>query len=192
MQSVRLGSTCTRSPKIKQLHGSVVHTGSGIRVKPGCNISQTGSQQHVRSVEKSPKSGTIALYISEDVLLNSPAKVKCRATVPLYSSPQKISLPKTDPSGINQTPDAIGQSNVYQSVDDLAELVTCEQCAVACEQSLDAWMDHLGEYHPVPDRWPSSLVHGRDEEHPYTAVVRSQKRRKPNTIPRPLNSFMVS
>ncbi|KAA3679999.1 uncharacterized protein DEA37_0000690 [Paragonimus westermani] len=105
---------------------------------------------------------------------------------------QKISPPKTDPSGINQTPGVFDQSNVYQPVDDLAELVACEQCAVACEQSLDAWMDHLGERHPVPDRWPSSLIHGRDEEHPYTAVVRSQKRRKPNTIPRPLNSFMLS
>ncbi|KAF5404386.1 hypothetical protein PHET_02075 [Paragonimus heterotremus] len=189
MQSVRLGSTCTRSPKIKQLHGAVVHNGSGIRVKPDCNLSHTGSEQGVRTVEKSPKSGTIALYISEDVLLNSPAK--CRATIPLYSSPRKISLPKTDPSGINRTQDAIGQSNVYQPVEDLTELVACERCAVACDQSLDAWMDHLGEYHPVPDRWPSSLVHGRDEEHPYTAVVRSQKRRKPNTIPRPLNSFMI-
>ncbi|KAF8570839.1 hypothetical protein P879_03521 [Paragonimus westermani] len=190
MQSVRVGSTCTRSPKIRQLHGAVVHSGSGIRVKPGCNLSQTCSEQRVRSVEKS-KTGTIALCISEDVLLNSPAKVKCRATVPLHLSPQKISLPKTDPSGINQTPGVIDPSNVYQPVDDLAELVACEQCAVACEQSLDAWMDHLGERHPVPDRWPSSLIHGRDEEHPYTAVVRSQKRRKPNTIPRPLNSFMI-
>ncbi|TPP59824.1 hypothetical protein FGIG_09050 [Fasciola gigantica] len=79
------------------------------------------------------------------------------------------------------------------STDEGAEFQACDLCEQLCQQSLDAWMDHLGEFHPIPARWPSDRVDSLTDEQklcPYSAVVGSHKRRRPHITPRPLNSFM--
>ncbi|THD21855.1 hypothetical protein D915_007313 [Fasciola hepatica] len=80
------------------------------------------------------------------------------------------------------------------STDEGAEFQACDLCEQLCQQSLDAWMDHLGEFHPIPARWPSDRVDSLTDEQklcPYSAVVGSHKRRRPHITPRPLNSFMI-
>ncbi|VDN40743.1 unnamed protein product, partial [Dibothriocephalus latus] len=76
----------------------------------------------------------------------------------------------------------------------LAGFSACPRCEGVRAKGLNEWMDHLGECHPVPSRWPSSkvdrLVAGQDLHHPYTTVVDSHKKRRRNVTPRPLNSFM--
>lgn len=86
-------------------------------------------------------------------------------------------------------------STTPSSVSNVNDMSPCEQCQELCSQSLDAWMDHLGQYHPIPRQWPSSrleqLIEGQRGS-PYTAVIGSHKKRRADAIPRPLNSFMVS
>ncbi|VEL34810.1 unnamed protein product [Protopolystoma xenopodis] len=77
----------------------------------------------------------------------------------------------------------------------MADFLECARCPASRRASLDHWVDHLGEYHPVPASWPSARadhLSARERVTPYTSVVDSHKKRKPNTVPRPLNSFMVS
>lgn len=80
------------------------------------------------------------------------------------------------------------------NTDEGAEFQACDLCEHLCQQSLDAWMDHLGEFHPIPVRWPSDRADSLTDEQrlcPYSAVIGSHKRRRPHITPRPLNSFMV-
>ncbi|CAH8874699.1 unnamed protein product [Trichobilharzia szidati] len=74
------------------------------------------------------------------------------------------------------------------------DFTTCDQCSELRSKSLDSWIDHLGEYHPVPIHWPSSRAADlcqTEKRYPYTTVVGSNKKRKATAIPRPLNSFMI-
>ncbi|CAH8649280.1 unnamed protein product [Schistosoma guineensis] len=74
------------------------------------------------------------------------------------------------------------------------DFTMCDQCSDLRSQSLDSWMDHLGELHPIPVHWPSSRadrLSEKEKKYPYTAVVGSNKKRKASAIPRPLNSFMI-
>ncbi|CAH8678202.1 unnamed protein product [Schistosoma rodhaini] len=74
------------------------------------------------------------------------------------------------------------------------DFTMCDQCSDLRSQSLDSWMDHLGELHPVPVHWPSSradCLSEKEKKNPYTTVVGSNKKRKASAIPRPLNSFMI-
>ncbi|CAH8582218.1 unnamed protein product [Schistosoma turkestanicum] len=74
------------------------------------------------------------------------------------------------------------------------DFTMCDQCSDLRSHSLDSWMDHLGELHPVPVHWPSSRADRLNElekRYPYTTVVGSNKKRKASAIPRPLNSFMI-
>ncbi|CAH8467113.1 unnamed protein product [Dicrocoelium dendriticum] len=73
----------------------------------------------------------------------------------------------------------------------VTDFVDCEHCPTAYTDSLDAWMDHLFAYHRLPNNWPSTRSASIQDGHPYTTVVGSQKKRKPDAIPRPLNSFMI-
>ncbi|OON15705.1 HMG box [Opisthorchis viverrini] len=75
------------------------------------------------------------------------------------------------------------------TVDEFLDLKPCKQCSVAFEHSLDIWMDHLVDKHPIPKWWPSARAIKYD--HPYTAVVGSNKKRRTHVVPRPLNSFMI-
>ncbi|GAA51969.1 putative transcription factor SOX-14 [Clonorchis sinensis] len=75
------------------------------------------------------------------------------------------------------------------TVDEFLDLKPCKQCSVAFEHSLDIWMDHLVDRHPIPKWWPSARAIKYD--HPYTAVVGSNKKRRTHVVPRPLNSFMI-
>ncbi|TGZ67525.1 hypothetical protein CRM22_004740 [Opisthorchis felineus] len=75
------------------------------------------------------------------------------------------------------------------TVHEFLDLKPCKQCSVAFERSLDIWMDHLVDRHPIPKWWPSTRAIKYD--HPYTAVVGSNKKRRTHVVPRPLNSFMI-
>ena len=76
----------------------------------------------------------------------------------------------------------------------VAEFSECSRCEKARLVGLDAWMEHLGQVHTFPSRWPSSKIDDGllDKGHPYTSVVDSHKKRRAAGVPRPLNSFMVS
>ena len=76
----------------------------------------------------------------------------------------------------------------------VAEFTECDRCDKARLVGLDAWMEHLGQVHTFPSRWPSSKIDDglMDKGHPYTSVVDSHKKRRAAGVPRPLNSFMVS
>lgn len=75
----------------------------------------------------------------------------------------------------------------------VAEFNECSRCEKARLAGLDAWMEHLGQVHTFPSRWPSSKIDDglMDKGHPYTSVVDSHKKRRTAGVPRPLNSFMV-
>ncbi|VDQ08703.1 unnamed protein product [Trichobilharzia regenti] len=94
------------------------------------------------------------------------------------------------------TPDSspiVTSPNIFS--DGAFDFTTCDQCPELRSKSLDSWIDHLGEYHPVPIHWPSSRaahLSQTEKRYPYTTVVGSNKKRKATAIPRPLNSFMVS
>ncbi|KAL3318639.1 hypothetical protein Ciccas_002694 [Cichlidogyrus casuarinus] len=93
-------------------------------------------------------------------------------------------------SGRQQT----SSSTASQFASSFNEFEECSKCEAAKINSLDCWMDHLGTSHPVPTSWLSdraSSLQGYERNHPYTAVVDSHKKRKAETIPRPLNSFMI-
>ncbi|VDN27688.1 unnamed protein product [Dibothriocephalus latus] len=71
----------------------------------------------------------------------------------------------------------------------------CATCAPAQVSGIQTWMKHLTEVHPLPTEWPSdraSRLTGQAAMKPYTTITESKKRRKKDSIPRPLNSFMVS
>ncbi|EUB62780.1 Putative transcription factor [Echinococcus granulosus] len=75
----------------------------------------------------------------------------------------------------------------------VAEFNECSRCEKARLTGLDAWMEHLGQVHTFPSRWPSSKIDDglMDKGHPYTSVVDSHKKRRTAGVPRPLNSFMI-
>ncbi|VDN14791.1 unnamed protein product [Dibothriocephalus latus] len=76
----------------------------------------------------------------------------------------------------------------------IMHLTECEDCHV-CKQSVRQWTSHLVAQHTLPSEWPSeraSRLPADSVQTPYTYVTESRKKRKPGTIPRPLNSFMVS
>ncbi|VDM33422.1 unnamed protein product [Hydatigera taeniaeformis] len=75
----------------------------------------------------------------------------------------------------------------------VVEFNECNRCEKARLAGLDAWMEHLGQIHTFPSRWPSSKIDDglMDKGHPYTSVVDSHKKRRTSGVPRPLNSFMV-
>ncbi|KAL5960804.1 putative transcription factor SOX-14 [Taenia solium] len=75
----------------------------------------------------------------------------------------------------------------------VAEFNECSCCEKARLAGLDAWMEHLGQMHTFPSRWPSSKIDDglMDKGHPYTSVVDSHKKRRTAGVPRPLNSFMI-
>ncbi|KAL3311015.1 hypothetical protein Ciccas_010410, partial [Cichlidogyrus casuarinus] len=71
----------------------------------------------------------------------------------------------------------------------------CPNCKSAMESGLHSWMQHLSQVHTVPHEWPSSRAQrltGPAAAKPYTTITESKKKRKLDTVPRPLNSFMVS
>ncbi|CAH8631134.1 unnamed protein product [Heterobilharzia americana] len=74
------------------------------------------------------------------------------------------------------------------------DFTMCDQCSELRTTSLDSWMDHLGQSHPLPLHWPSSRaanLNEHEKKYPYTTVIGSNKKRKATAIPRPLNSFMI-
>nr|VZI24599.1 unnamed protein product [Spirometra erinaceieuropaei] len=70
----------------------------------------------------------------------------------------------------------------------------CATCAPAQVSGIQTWMKHLTEVHPLPTEWPSdraSRLTGQAAMKPYTTITESKKRRRKDSIPRPLNSFML-
>ncbi|CAH8533322.1 unnamed protein product [Schistosoma turkestanicum] len=70
----------------------------------------------------------------------------------------------------------------------------CDQCTTAKLGGLQVWMQHLTDEHVIPTEWPSDRVlrlTGTNALHPYTIITESKKKRKKDSIPRPLNSFML-
>uniref|UniRef100_A0A0V0J9M7 HMG box domain-containing protein n=1 Tax=Schistocephalus solidus TaxID=70667 RepID=A0A0V0J9M7_SCHSO len=70
----------------------------------------------------------------------------------------------------------------------------CATCVPAQVSGIQAWMKHLTEVHPLPTEWPSdraSRLTGQAAMKPYTTITESKKRRRKDSIPRPLNSFML-
>lgn len=71
----------------------------------------------------------------------------------------------------------------------------CDQCSTAKLGGLQIWMQHLTDEHAIPTEWPSdraSRLTGSNALRPYTTIAESKKKRRKDSIPRPLNSFMVS
>ncbi|CAH8287218.1 unnamed protein product [Schistosoma mattheei] len=71
----------------------------------------------------------------------------------------------------------------------------CDQCSTAKLGGLQIWMQHLTDEHAIPTEWPSDRVSrltGSNALRPYTTIAESKKKRRKDSIPRPLNSFMVS
>lgn len=104
------------------------------------------------------------------------------------TSSQSDNLDKSpkEQEGINNSPTIF--------LDGISEFDLCEQCSKLHLRSLDLWMDHLGVNHPIPKCWPSSRANKLTEAErttPYSAVVGTNKKRKTNAVPRPLNSFMI-
>ncbi|VDL99830.1 unnamed protein product [Schistocephalus solidus] len=100
-----------------------------------------------------------------------------------------VQRPRLDATAGDQT---VSEGGLF--TEGLTGFSACPRCEEVRAKGLNEWMDHLGECHPVPSRWPSSkvdlLVAGQDLHHPYTTVVDSHKKRRLNATPRPLNSFM--
>ncbi|CAH8606608.1 unnamed protein product [Heterobilharzia americana] len=70
----------------------------------------------------------------------------------------------------------------------------CDQCASAKLGGLQVWMQHLTDEHAVPTEWPSdraARLTGVNALRPYTTIAESKKKRRKDSIPRPLNSFML-
>ncbi|GAA35910.2 putative transcription factor SOX-14 [Clonorchis sinensis] len=70
----------------------------------------------------------------------------------------------------------------------------CSSCASAKSDGLQAWMRHLTEHHVIPTEWPSdraAKLTGPPAVRPYTTITESKKKRRKDSIPRPLNSFML-
>ena len=72
-------------------------------------------------------------------------------------------------------------------------LEECAGCASA-QASLHTWIRHLTDVHALPTEWPSDRalrLTGAAASKPYTTITESKKRRRKDSVPRPLNSFMV-
>ncbi|CAH8610139.1 unnamed protein product [Schistosoma intercalatum] len=70
----------------------------------------------------------------------------------------------------------------------------CDQCSTAKLGGLQIWMQHLTDEHAIPTEWPSdraSRLTGSNALRPYTTIAESKKKRRKDSIPRPLNSFML-
>lgn len=73
-------------------------------------------------------------------------------------------------------------------------MVECADCSPA-QSGLHAWIRHLTDFHALPTEWPSDRalrLTGAAASKPYTTITESKKRRRKDSVPRPLNSFMVS
>lgn len=71
----------------------------------------------------------------------------------------------------------------------------CATCPSAKNGGLQVWMRHLTEEHVLPSEWPSdraARLTGPNALKPYTTITESKKKRRKDSVPRPLNSFMVS
>ncbi|BHF75939.1 hypothetical protein SprV_0501903700 [Sparganum proliferum] len=71
----------------------------------------------------------------------------------------------------------------------------CLACPSAQSAGVDAWMRHLAEAHVMPTEWISeraARLVGPAARTPYTVITESKKKRCRGSVPRPLNSFMVS
>ncbi|VDO09388.1 unnamed protein product [Rodentolepis nana] len=69
----------------------------------------------------------------------------------------------------------------------------CVDC-VSAQNSLQAWIRHLTDFHALPTEWPSDRalrLTGVAATKPYTTITESKKRRRKDSVPRPLNSFML-
>ncbi|TPP62215.1 Transcription factor Sox-6 [Fasciola gigantica] len=70
----------------------------------------------------------------------------------------------------------------------------CGNCASAKNGGLQIWMRHLTEEHVLPSEWPSdraARLTGPGALKPYTTITESKKKRRKDSVPRPLNSFML-
>uniref|UniRef100_A0A3Q0KPM3 HMG box domain-containing protein n=1 Tax=Schistosoma mansoni TaxID=6183 RepID=A0A3Q0KPM3_SCHMA len=70
----------------------------------------------------------------------------------------------------------------------------CDQCSIAKLGGLQVWMQHLTDEHAIPTEWPSdraTRLTGSNALRPYTTIAESKKKRRKDSIPRPLNSFML-
>ncbi|KAF7260549.1 hypothetical protein EG68_02243 [Paragonimus skrjabini miyazakii] len=70
----------------------------------------------------------------------------------------------------------------------------CTACASAKTNGLQTWMRHLTEQHVLPTEWPSeraAKLTGVLALRPYTTITESKKKRRKDSVPRPLNSFML-
>ncbi|KAA3682450.1 uncharacterized protein DEA37_0002446 [Paragonimus westermani] len=70
----------------------------------------------------------------------------------------------------------------------------CTACASAKNNGLQTWMRHLTEQHVLPTEWPSeraAKLTGLLALRPYTTITESKKKRRKDSVPRPLNSFML-
>ncbi|CAL8081675.1 unnamed protein product [Calicophoron daubneyi] len=70
----------------------------------------------------------------------------------------------------------------------------CASCAAAKANGLQAWMRHLTDEHVLPTEWPSdraARLTGATALRPYTTITESKKKRRKDSVPRPLNSFML-
>ncbi|VDL19831.1 unnamed protein product [Hymenolepis diminuta] len=69
----------------------------------------------------------------------------------------------------------------------------CVDC-VSAQSSLQTWIRHLTDFHALPTEWPSDRalrLTGVAATKPYTTITESKKRRRKDSVPRPLNSFML-
>uniref|UniRef100_A0A5K3FG87 Sex-determining region Y protein n=1 Tax=Mesocestoides corti TaxID=53468 RepID=A0A5K3FG87_MESCO len=69
----------------------------------------------------------------------------------------------------------------------------CVDCPLA-QTSLQSWIRHLTDVHALPTEWPSeraARLTGATASKPYTTITESKKRRRKDSVPRPLNSFML-
>lgn len=151
-----------------------------------CNLSRLA---YTKTTEAGLSSYTRRLHVSSaNPSPRKPVIIPKRNSASATNSPNFSKKP-TGRLG----PPSSGTDAVF--ADGLFEFAPCDQCSKLYSHSLDVWMDHLGEIHPIPLCWPSSRAEQLDEaeqRHPYTSVVGSNKKRKADAVPRPLNSFMVS
>ncbi|VDK47373.1 unnamed protein product [Taenia asiatica] len=72
-------------------------------------------------------------------------------------------------------------------------MVECADCPPA-QSGLHTWIRHLTDFHALPTEWPSDRalrLTGTAAAKPYTTITESKKRRRKDSVPRPLNSFML-
>lgn len=77
----------------------------------------------------------------------------------------------------------------------LVFMVECESCSDAQRGGVKDLIFHYADKHCIPTEWPSeraSRLTGTEATKPYTTIAATRKRRRKQTTPRPLNSFMVN